>query len=138
MQKYQSEKYNSFYMDLACVAASNAVTTGKQVGACIVLPNGVMALGWNGTVSGADNNCKDCDGVTKPDVIHAEINALKKLQIAGLSTVGAKIFCTFAPCLSCAVSLSDIGITEFIYINDYKCPKGIELLKSTKVRVRKY
>lgn len=135
MQKYHKQKYNSFYMDIACIAAGNSVANRKKVGACIVLPNGLISVGWNGTASGTENHCETEDGLTKPTVIHAEINALKKLLVAGVSVKDAKVFCTLSPCLSCAVQLVDLGLSEFIYLEEYKDLTGVEFLRESNVKV---
>ena len=138
MQKYHNPKYNKYYMGLAELAASNSVSARKQVGACIVLPNGLISLGWNGQPSGMDNCCEDVDGLTKPTVIHAEINALKKLLVSGTSVKDAMVFCSYSPCLNCAVQLVDLGIKEFVYKMPYKDSSGIELLKESGVKVSLY
>jgi dCMP deaminase len=65
-----------------------------QVGSIIVKDDKVISIGYNGTPSGWDNNCEnetvelysDYEGAihstilkTKPEVIHAEMNAIGKL-----------------------------------------------------------
>ena len=137
MQKYHSPKYDDYYMSLAVLAASNSISARKQVGACIVLPNGLISLGWNGTAAGMNNCCEDDSGTTLPTVIHAEINALKKLLVAGISVQGAIIYCTYSPCLNCAVQLVDLGIKEYVYRHDYKDPSGIKFLQESGVVMRK-
>ena len=137
MQKYHNPKYDNYYMSLAVLAASNSVSERKQVGACIVLPNGLISLGWNGTAAGTNNCCEDASGETLPTVIHAEVNALKKLLVAGVSVRGAVVYCTYSPCINCAVQLVDLGIKEYVYQHDYKDLSGIKFLHESGVVMRR-
>ena len=145
MQNYLSTKYSEFYMKVAEEAAKNSVAKRMQVGACIVLPTGVMALGWNGTASGQPNHCEHDTvtagdrlgvGKTLPTVIHAEINALKKLLLSQNTPKGAVLFTTLSPCLTCAVQLVDLGISEVVYRDTYKDVEGIKFLKNAGISVR--
>ena len=135
MQKYLSPKYHNYHMNLAKVAAENSYAERRKVGACIVLPNGLVSLGWNGTASGLSNVCEGEDGLTKPTVLHAEVNALKKLLVGGMSTKGAVVYVTLSPCLNCAVQLTDIGLSKIYYSELYKNVEGIEHLKSAGIEV---
>lgn len=134
MQEYFSEKYDEFYMNLAREAANNSVAKKRKVGCCIVLSNGLVSLGWNGTPSGFDNEC-EIEGVTKPEVIHAEMNALKKLLLSNVSIYDAIVYITCAPCLNCAVQLVDLGIKTIIVLAGRDDVEGIDLLKSSGVSI---
>ena len=145
MQKYLSEKYNRFYMKVAYEASLNSEAERMKVGACIVLPSGLMAVGWNGTPSGQPNRCEEevavvgdrlGIGKTLPTVIHAEMNALKKLLVAGVSPVGGILFTTLSPCLNCAVQLVDLGLFGVVYHHTYKCTNGLRLLRDAGVSVK--
>jgi deoxycytidylate deaminase len=41
------EKYFNLYMRMAIEASKESVAVRRQVGAVIVLPNGLISLGWN-------------------------------------------------------------------------------------------
>lgn len=139
-------KYHKFYMTLAIETSKQSVALRRQVGAVIVLPNGLIALGFNGTASGRPNNCEwTCEdekgydtGKTKPEVIHAERNALDKLTREGVSPENGILFVTTAPCIECAKSLASVGITEVYYLESYKNTDGIDFLNSMNVKVQKY
>ena len=145
MQKYLSEKYSRFYMKVAYEASLNSVAERLKVGACIVLPSGLLAVGWNGTPSGQPNCCEEKTaipgdrlgiGKTLPTVIHAEMNALKKLLVAGASPVGSILFTTLSPCLNCAVQLVDLGLFGVVYHRTYKNIEGLRLLQEAGVSVK--
>lgn len=136
-------KYFDMYMRLAIEASKESVAVRRQVGAVIVLPNGLISLGWNGTVPGFDNTCEwQCEdakgydtGKTKPDVVHAERNALDKLTKSTVSSEDSILFTTTAPCLSCAVSIANAGIKEVIYLNAFSKTDGVDHLINRGVSV---
>ena len=60
----------------------------------------IISFGWNGMPTGYDNCCEmEVDGqlVTRPEVQHAELNAIAKLAENGYSSKGASIFITHSP-----------------------------------------
>lgn len=146
IQKYHDHKYFNFYMELAAQASKNSVAQLGRVGACIVLPSGMISLGWNGTPTGQDNVCEwlykdgtDHDtGKTKPNVIHAEMNAIKKLLVAGVSIKDAILFTTVAPCSKCAVQLLDIGLKAVYYSRNHKNNDGLVILRNSEIRTYRF
>jgi dCMP deaminase len=72
---------------------------------------------------------------TKPEVLHAEMNALMKLAKCSESGYGAAIFITHAPCMDCAKGIFQAGIIEVYYHLPYRCNDGIEFLKKCQVTV---
>jgi dCMP deaminase len=75
---------------------------------------------------------------TKPEVLHAERNALDKLAKKGnIGGDGAYLFSTHAPCLECAKSIYGAGIKEVFYKEDYRSFDGIEFLKKCNIKVEK-
>lgn len=75
---------------------------------------------------------------SKPEVMHAERNALDKVAMSNESTAGAVMFTTHAPCLECAKSIYNTGITAIYYKEEYRSLDGINFLKKTGVHVHKY
>ena len=127
-----------FYMDVAFRASLLSYCKRKQVGAVITTPDGKNILGWgyNGTPTGQDNTCEDSEGLTKPTVLHAELNAIAKCAELGHSTAGATMFVTLSPCINCALLILQSGITTVYYRNQYKDTSGLELLTSSGVHVQ--
>ena len=74
---------------------------------------------------------------TKPEVLHAERNALDKLARGHESGLGAIMFVTHSPCLECAKSIYGTGIKELIYKNEYRSTDGIQFLKKCGIKVKK-
>ena len=74
---------------------------------------------------------------TKPEVLHAESNAIAKLARGHNSGVDADIFITHSPCLDCAKLIYQSGIKRVFYSQDYRDDAGIEFLRSSGIPVEK-
>lgn len=75
---------------------------------------------------------------TKPEVLHAERNALDKLaRQGGIGGEGASMFVTHAPCLECSKSIYGAGIKEVYYAESYRSEDGIEFLQKCGITVTK-
>ena len=96
----------------------------KRVGCVIIKDKAPIAYGWNGMPSGEDHCCEDEEGNTKPGLVHAEENALRKLWRSHDTTVNADVFVTVAPCLRCAEKLVDAGVSTVYYSEVYKSASG--------------
>lgn len=129
------EKFAKAHMKAAYVYSELSYCTRRQVGCIIVKHDSIIAFGYNGTPSGAENVCEDCDGNTKPEVIHAEDNALRKLTKGTESADGAVMFVTTAPCKLCASRIIDAGIKTVYYADLYRNANGIDYLKNRGVDV---
>jgi dCMP deaminase len=74
---------------------------------------------------------------TKPEVLHAETNAIAKLAKSTESGLGATMFITHAPCLACAKLVYQSGINSVFYRNSYRDENGIQFLEKAGVTVEK-
>jgi dCMP deaminase len=74
---------------------------------------------------------------TKPEVLHAETNALAKIAKSTNSSDGAAMFITHAPCIDCAKLVYQSGINSVYYRNSYKNTEGLDFLKKCNVGVEK-
>jgi dCMP deaminase len=138
-------KFVEMYMDWAKRCAKLTHARRLQVGAVIVKDDSVISYGYNGMPAGWDNNCEDeltwPNGEirhlkTKPEVLHAERNALDKLaKRGGVGGKDAAMFITHAPCIECAKSIYGAGITEVFYGEDYRSEDGIYFLQKCNIAV---
>jgi dCMP deaminase len=110
--------------------------TRKKVG-CIVVKNGqIVSQGWNGTPTGTDNCCEDSANTTHPHVIHAELNAIKKLLDTNPEALeGSVIYLTLQPCVDCATLIIRCKISEVHYISEYRDASGLNLLLAANTPV---
>lgn len=74
---------------------------------------------------------------TKPEVLHAESNAIAKLARSSQSGRDADIFITHAPCLDCAKLIYQSGISSVYYRNSYRDMAGVEFLEKSGISVQK-
>ena len=143
------QKYINAHIRVAEIYASLSTAKRLQVGAIVVKDNRVISIGYNGMPSGWDNNCEDEIGhvlddngnivetrlKTKPEVLHAETNAIAKLARSNESGLGAVMFITHAPCLDCAKLIYQSGISNVYYRNAYRETAGVEFLLKSGVDV---
>lgn len=73
---------------------------------------------------------------TKPEVLHAESNAIAKLAKSHNSGLGADIFVTHSPCIECAKLIYQSGIRRVFYSENYRDNAGTEFLKRSGVTVK--
>jgi dCMP deaminase len=122
------------YMKIAGIVSRLSYCERRKVGCVIIKNNNVISVGYNGTPAGADNCCEDENFKTKPEVIHAEDNALRKCWH---SLEGSSLFVTTAPCLECAEKIVKNNIKEVFYSDEYNHSEGINYLKNNSVRVER-
>ena len=75
---------------------------------------------------------------TKPEVLHAESNAIAKLARSTNSGLGADLFVTHSPCIECSKLIFQSGIRRVFYAEDYRDDSGIQFLKKSGVEVVKH
>jgi dCMP deaminase len=74
---------------------------------------------------------------TKPEVLHAESNAVAKLARSANSGSGADIFITHAPCLDCAKLIYQAGIRRVWFGTAYRDTAGVDFLKKSGIEITK-
>lgn len=125
-------------MNIAEMTSSMSYANRLKCGAVVVKNRTAIALGYNGTPEGWDNNCEDENNVTKPEVMHAEENALTKLARSHESADGATMFITHAPCFQCAKLIYASGIKNVFYKHKYRLDEGIVFLEKCNVDIQQY
>ena len=137
------QKLKEAYMKTAETFAELSHARRLHVGAIVVKDDRIISIGYNGMPSGWDNNCEDTiqhsdDTVTlksKPEVLHAETNAIAKLAKSTESGDGAVLFVTHMPCLDCAKLIFQSGIRSVFYRNSYRNTDGTTFLERSGVTV---
>ena len=132
------DKLDQTYMDMASVLATLSHATRRKVGCLIVKDMHIIAEGINGTPKGFSNECEYYNYVdecyTKPEVLHAESNAIAKIARSNNSSVGSTLYVTLAPCFNCAKLIIQAGIERVVFKDQY--PKnGLALLNKAGVTV---
>mgnify|MGYP003350321666 CR=1 FL=1 len=154
------KKFIDAYMDTAIRFSALSTARRLKVGAIIVKDDRIISIGYNGMPPGWTNICEDeivdpkgdwkrqLDKihdvwesyrlVTKPEVIHAEANAIAKLAKSSESGNGSTMFLTHAPCIDCAKQIFTAGIKLVHYRTDYRSDAGVVFLQQCGVEVAKY
>jgi dCMP deaminase len=152
------EKLKHAYMKTAQTFAELSSARRLKVGAIVVKDDRIISIGYNGMPAGWDNNCenevvteynnaypndnsttlKTVTLVTKPEVLHAEANAITKLAKSNDSGEGSTLFITHAPCLSCAKLIYQSGIKQVFYSQQYRDDSGLKFLAQSGVMIEKW
>lgn len=153
------------YMDFAHRVAERSRAKRLKVGAVLARGNQILAYSWNGTPPGWNNECEDRihltkfdvltddlqkeyphvdeEGiryklVTKPIVIHAEENIIRKMAQSRETMEGASLFLTHNPCPTCSSRLVGLGLAMVYYHSDFRDLSGVTLLRDSGVPVTKF
>ena len=108
----------------------------KKVGCLIVKDGQIISDGYNGTPAGYDNNCEyetRFGYETKPEVLHAESNALMKLAKSTNSSKDSTIYLAMSPCFDCAKLIIQAGVKRVVYRDTYRIEMGIDFLRRNNV-----
>lgn len=73
---------------------------------------------------------------TKPEVLHAETNAIAKVAKSTNSSENADLFVTHAPCLDCAKLIHQAGIRRVFYRHTYRSEDGLDFLKKCEIETQ--
>jgi dCMP deaminase len=143
-------KHIAAHMKSAFNYAECSTAKKLKVGCVLVKDDRIISIGYNGMPSGWSNECETLSFfnefgkqlpsqimITKPEVLHAEENAITKLARSNESGEGATAFITHAPCMSCAKLLHGSGIIEVFYANWYRDNSGLDFLKECGVKLTK-
>jgi dCMP deaminase len=141
-----NERFKAYYRNIARETAKLSYAQRLKVGAIIVKDNRIISIGYNGMPSGWDNSCEQYDPESipdwvthdedrviygklrsRPEVLHAEANAITKLAKSTESGDKSTLFVTHTPCLECAKLIYQSGIDTVYYDEDYVASKGCGL-----------
>ena len=146
------QETDGLYMGIAICYSQLSKAVRATVGACLVTEHGVVLGGVNGMPVGGSNVCEDTIYqpyqpyenipapilVTKPECIHAELNAILKAAKEGVSCFNATMYTTLSPCKPCAAMLINAGIKKLVYQQEYRDNSGVQLLQQHGITVEEY
>jgi dCMP deaminase len=140
----QSE-LDSSYLSMCKTWSLLSKARRKKVGCLIVKDGAIISDGYNGTPRGFDNNCEiEIDEhdkralLTKPEVLHAESNAITKLAKSTQSSEGATMYITISPCIECSKLIIQSGIKRVVFNKIYRNDEGIKLLKKANIEIHSH
>ena len=125
-------KFIDAYMDVAERFGKLSTARRLNVGSIVVKDDRIISIGYNGMPSGWDNNCEieldEGELKSKPEVLHAESNAISKLARSNESGENSTLFLTHSPCLECSKLIYQSGIITVYYKHKYRSQDGIDFL----------
>ena len=133
------ENLDKTYMRMAEELAELSYAERRKVGCLIVKNTQIIAEGFNGTPAGFENACECYNHLdeiyTKPEVLHAESNAITKLARSTNSSSESTLYVTLAPCYECSKLIIQSGIKRVVYKERYHSVLGLNLLSRAKIEV---
>lgn len=126
---------DEMYMRMAQLVSEYSYAVRKKVGCIVVTESGMVAPGFNGTLSGFPNVCENEDGTTNSSIVlHAEQNSMFKMLQEGVSAKNATLYVTMLPCVKeCAKFLIASGIKRVVYSEEYRIDEAKDLLLQANV-----
>ena len=140
------ESLDLVYMQTALLHAGLSYAQRTKVGACLVTRTGIIVPGVNGLPKELGNVLEDrvdtgdygyYELVTKPEVVHAEQACLNKSAREGVAVEGSTLYTTLSPCAQCASNMIWLKVQRVVYLQQYRCNKGIDLLQQAGIVVHK-
>ena len=105
------------FLELAGTIAEWSKDPSRHIGAVAIGENRqVLATGYNGFPQGiSDNLERYSNRDTKlAFTVHAEVNAILNAAKSGAETRMSTLYVTFPPCVRCATSIIQAGITRLV------------------------
>ncbi len=138
--------WDEYFLRLAHLVASRSTCRRRGVGAVLIVDKHIISTGYNGAPRGLphclDIGClREEQGVPSGErqelcrATHAEANAIIQAAVHGVSTAGATLYCTTAPCTVCAKMLINAGVVRVVYSEGYPDALGLEMLRQAGVSV---
>lgn len=142
------KSWDEYFIAIARLVAERSTCLRRKVGAILVREKRILCTGYNGPPQGvvhcdkvgclreklhipAGERIEICRG------IHAEQNTLVQAATFGIPVYGATLYCTHAPCITCAKMLINAGVQEFVIADDYPDKFACQMLTEAKVKVRR-
>jgi len=141
----EANKWETYFLKEALLAAKQSKDPSTKVGACIYNParKSVISKGYNGFPRNTDDSPElYLDRATKyPRVVHAEANAIADAAFEGKRTAGGMLATTHHPCADCAGLIIQAGIVGIIYIYSvddmlrHNSDHALQLFKETGIEI---
>jgi len=109
-------KWDKRFIRIANEIATWSKDPGTKVGAVLVLDRRIIATGYNGFPQGIRDNIVRYEKreIKLAYTVHAEVNAILNAAKSGAKTNGSTLYVTFSPCVSCATSVVQAGVSTVV------------------------
>ncbi len=137
-----------YFSEIADLVSTRSTCLRNNVGAVIVKDSQVLSTGYNGAPKGLPH-CDELGGCMRNRLgvksgerhelcrgLHAEQNAIIQAAFHGVSVKSAKMYCTTRPCSICTKMIINAGITEIIFMEEYRDDLAKELVDQSTLVLR--
>ncbi len=129
-KKTKRPDWDTYFMNIAHVAATRSNCCRRHVAAVIVKDHRIISTGYNGTPRGIKNcdegGCPRCNSDVASGhnldlciCSHAEENSIVQAAYHGISVKDSTLYTTYSPCLLCAKMILNAGIKEVVFEDRY-------------------
>ncbi len=141
--------WDEYFMKIAQLVAERSTCLRRRVGAIIVKDKRIISTGYNGAPRGLlhclEVGClREEMGVASGERqelcrgAHAEQNAIIQAAASGASMEGAMMYCTTAPCSTCAKMIINAGIRRLVLGEKYPDALGETLISEAGIETIYY
>lgn len=138
--------WDRYFLEVTRVVATRSTCLRRQVGAVVVKDRRILTTGYNGAPSGlahcTERGClREQLGIPSGQRyelcrgLHAEQNAIIQGATYGVSLLGATLYTTLEPCVTCAKMVINAGIVRVVYAQAFADDLNRELLKEAGIEV---
>jgi dCMP deaminase len=128
---YERLERHDLYMEAARLYARRSSCRRAHVGAVAVREGRIVAAGYNGAPA-SQPDCYEADCIMLDShcvrAVHAEANLIAWSARTGTPLLGTELYCTHAPCISCAKLILNAGVLFVTWENSY-AGHGLNFLK---------
>lgn len=143
------ESWDSYFMEIAYLAAARSTCLRRQVGAVLVdKDKHIIATGYNGAPSRLIHCEEREEGCIRKQLkvpsgerhelcraVHAEQNVIVQAALSGANPKGCTLYCTTSPCVICAKLIIQAGISRVVMNAGYPDELSKEMLDEARVKV---
>ena len=128
---------SDYFAEVAKITSQRSTCPKKSVGAVLVRDNRIIATGYNGVLpKESHKKGMDTEGVTH--TVHAETNIISFCAKNGIATNNTTLYLTLSPCEKCAEMIIQSGITQVVYIEEYRDDAGLVKLRENDILIGIY
>lgn len=104
--------------------------------ACFVVKNGVVvSSGINYNPTGEPmEEVVDGKLVSRPEIIHAEVAALRAAADNGIDLSGTTMLLTMSPCIKCAAEIVKTDVAEVNYLYEWWDKAALEMVRAAGIK----
>lgn len=137
--RMERPSWDEYFMKIAHLVAERSTCLRRKVGAIIVKDKRIISTGYNGAPRGIahclDTGClREKLGIPSGERqelcrgAHGEQNAIIQAASSGVSMEEATMYCTTAPCSTCAKMIINAGIRRLVLGGRYPDTLGEDLI----------